>query len=72
MKEPKNGRIQFEVESLAGRQIRSDLARTVVNSGWNLNEMRAIGLSLEDIFLQLTAAEKKDLEKEKEKEGVTK
>jgi ABC-2 type transport system ATP-binding protein len=74
MKEPKNGRIQFEVESLAGRQIRSDLARTVVNSGWNLNELRAIGLSLEDIFLQLTAAEKKDLEKEKEKEkeGVTK
>jgi len=68
MKDPKNGRLQFEVESLAGRQIRSDLARTVVNSGWNLSELRAIGLSLEDIFLQLTAAEKKDLEKE----GVTK
>jgi ABC-2 type transport system ATP-binding protein len=68
MKDPKNGRLQFEVESLAGRQIRSELARTVVNSGWNLSELRAIGLSLEDIFLQLTAAEKKDLEKE----GVTK
>jgi ABC-2 type transport system ATP-binding protein len=73
MKEPKNGRVQFEVESLAGRQIRADLARTVVNSGWNLSEMRAIGLSLEDIFLQLTAAEKNGLEeKEQEKEGVTK
>jgi ABC-2 type transport system ATP-binding protein len=73
MKEPKNGRVQFEIESLAGRQIRADLARTVVNSGWNLSEMRAIGLSLEDIFLQLTAAEKNGLEeKEQEKEGVTK
>jgi len=74
MKEPKDGRVQFEVESLAGRQIRADLARTVVNSGWNLSELRAVGLSLEDIFLQLTAAEKKDLEtvKETEKEGVTK
>jgi len=29
----------------------------VVNSGWNLSEMRAVGLSLEDIFLQLTTAE---------------
>ena len=58
MKEPKNGRLQFEVESLQGRQIRADLARTVVNSGWNLNELRAVGLSLEDIFLQLTGRRK--------------
>jgi ABC-2 type transport system ATP-binding protein len=74
MKEPKNGRVQFEVESLAGRQIRADLARMVVNSGWNLSELRTVGLSLEDIFLQLTAAEKKDIEKvkETETEGVTK
>ena len=59
-KETRDGRLQFEVESLQGRHIRADLARTVVNSGWGLNEMRAVGLSLEDIFLQLTAAEKKD------------
>jgi ABC-2 type transport system ATP-binding protein len=62
MKEPKDGRMQFEIESLQGRQIRADVARTVVNAGWNLNELRAVGLSLEDIFLQLTAAEKRDLE----------
>jgi ABC-2 type transport system ATP-binding protein len=59
MKEPKDGRLQFEVESLSGRQIRAELARTVVNSGWGLSELRAVGMSLEDIFLQLTAAEKK-------------
>jgi ABC-2 type transport system ATP-binding protein len=64
MKEPKDGRLQFEVESLQGRQIRHELARTVVNSGWNLSELRAVGISLEDIFLQLTTAEKKDVEKE--------
>jgi ABC-2 type transport system ATP-binding protein len=59
-RETKDGRLAFEVESLQGRHIRADLARAVVNSGWNLNELRAVGLSLEDIFLQLTAAEKKD------------
>jgi ABC-2 type transport system ATP-binding protein len=55
----KDGRLAFEVESLQGRQIRADLARAVVNAGWNLNELRAVGLSLEDIFLQLTGGEKK-------------
>jgi len=75
MKDPRAGRLNFEVESLQGRTIRADLARSVVQSGWNLSELRAVGLSLEDIFLQLTAAEKKDeagAEKEKEKveEGV--
>jgi ABC-2 type transport system ATP-binding protein len=49
----------FEVESLQGRHIRAELARSVVNSGWSLTELRAVGLSLEDIFLQLTTSEKK-------------
>lgn len=60
MRDSKDGRMVFEVESLQGRQIRPEVARTVVNAGWNLNEMRSVGLSLEDIFLQLTAAEQKD------------
>jgi hypothetical protein len=29
----------------------------VVQAGWNLSELRPVGLSLEEIFLQLTAAE---------------
>src|SRR6202171_2474730 len=62
MKDSRNGRLAFEVQSLQGKHIRSDLARTVINSGWNLNELRSVGLSLEDIFLQLTAAEEKDTE----------
>jgi len=59
LKESKDGRHIFEVESLQGRSVRGDLARTVVGAGWNLNELRPVGLSLETIFLQLTASEAK-------------
>jgi ABC-2 type transport system ATP-binding protein len=62
-KDARDGRLVFEIESLQGRQIRADLARSVVNAGWGLSELRPVGMSLEDIFLQLTAAEKKDQEK---------
>jgi ABC-2 type transport system ATP-binding protein len=58
LKEQRNGRLLFEVESLQKRAIRADVARAVVESGWDLNELRPVGLSLEEIFLQLTAAEK--------------
>ena len=47
----------FEVESLKDRSIRGDLARTVVQSGWNLNELRPSAMSLEEVFLQLTGAD---------------
>jgi ABC-2 type transport system ATP-binding protein len=47
----------FEVESLKDRSIRGDLARMVVESGWNLNELRPASVSLEDIFLQLTGSD---------------
>jgi ABC-2 type transport system ATP-binding protein len=60
-KASRDGRASFEVESLQGRQIRPDLARAVVTAGWNLNELRPVALSLEDIFLQLTASESKDV-----------
>jgi ABC-2 type transport system ATP-binding protein len=66
MKDSKNGRLTFEVESLQGRQIRADLARSVVNAGWNLSELRPVGLSLEEVFLQLTAAETKGAPAESE------
>jgi ABC-2 type transport system ATP-binding protein len=47
----------FEVESGKGF-VRGDLARAVVESGWDLNELRPAAMSLEEIFLQLTGAEK--------------
>ena len=70
MKDSKNGRISFEVESLQGRRIRADLARSVVDAGWSLNELRAVGLSLEDIFLQLTKAEEKEQAEQKQEQAA--
>jgi len=43
---------------LKDRLIRGDLARAVVEAGWNLNELHASALSLEEVFLQLTGGEK--------------
>src|SRR5579863_716113 len=57
-KESRDSRERFTVESLQGRQIRPELARAVIESGWNLNELHSVGLSLEEIFLQLTAEHK--------------
>jgi ABC-2 type transport system ATP-binding protein len=55
-KEHRDGLLLYTVESLEGRHIRPELARAVIESGWNLNELHAVGLSLEEIFLQLTAS----------------
>jgi ABC-2 type transport system ATP-binding protein len=51
----------FEVESLKDRSIRGDLARMVVESGWNLNELRPAAVTLEEIFLQLTGSDEQPL-----------
>jgi len=58
LKDTRGSRSVFEVESLKDRFIRGDLARAVVESGWNLNELRPAAMSLEEIFLQLTGGEK--------------
>lgn len=47
----------FEVESTPGEDIRPEIARTTINAGYELLELRSIGLSLEDIFMQLTRDE---------------
>ena len=56
-KETRDARLTFEVESLQGRVIRPEIARAVVESGWNLNELHTAAISLEEIFLQLTSAD---------------
>jgi ABC-2 type transport system ATP-binding protein len=53
-KEKRQNRNIFEVESQKNRFARGDLARAVVESGWDLNEMRPTAVSLEEVFLQLT------------------
>ena len=47
----------FEVEASKDQGVRGNVARAVVESGWDLNELRPAALSLEEIFLQLTGSE---------------
>jgi ABC-2 type transport system ATP-binding protein len=49
--------VGFEVESESGRDVRRDLAKAVVASGWGLLELRPMRMSLEEIFLSLTTDE---------------
>jgi len=53
----RDGSVGLEVESEAGRDLRVDIARTVVTGGWGLLELRPVRVSLEEIFLQLTTEE---------------
>jgi len=52
-----DGSNRFQVEGELRGDIRSDLARTIVQSGWGLLELQAASMSLEDIFLKLTREE---------------
>jgi len=53
----RDGQVGYEIESEQGRDIRRDLARAVITSGWGLLELRPMRLSLEEIFLSLTTEE---------------
>jgi len=55
------GTLAFMVESQEGQHIRPELARAVMEAGWGLNELHAVGLSLEEIFLELTGAPDRDV-----------
>jgi len=55
-----DGRHRFQIEGELKKDIRSDLARTVVQSGWGLFELQSVSMSLEDIFLKLTTAEERE------------
>jgi ABC-2 type transport system ATP-binding protein len=54
------------VEIAQGLDLRAPIAARIVNHGFDLLELRAINLSLEDIFMQLTTEEKTE-EKPEEK-----
>ena len=53
----RDGMAGYEIDSERGRDVRRDLARAVVASGWGLLELRPMRLSLEEIFLSLTTEE---------------
>ena len=52
-----NGHNNFIVEAEVNADIRKDLARKVADNRWDLFELRSIGMTLEEIFLQYTAGE---------------
>ena len=55
-----DSRHRFQVEGELRKDIRSDLARTIVQNGWGLYELQSAAMSLEDIFLKLTTAEESE------------
>ena len=54
---PANGPGGYLIETSRGQDLRPDLARTVVEHGWHLRELKLQDLSLEDIFMQLVTDE---------------
>lgn len=69
-KEKRGSRSLFEVESQKNKFTRGDLARAVVEAGWDLNEMRPAAVSLEEIFLQLTREQEAAPAEELEAKGA--
>lgn len=53
-KETRGNRLSFEIEGVKDQFVRGDVARSVVEAGWNLNELRPASMTLEEVFLQLT------------------
>jgi ABC-2 type transport system ATP-binding protein len=47
----------FEIEAQAGNDVRADLARAVVQKGFDLLGLSQVGMSLEEIFLHLTTTD---------------
>jgi ABC-2 type transport system ATP-binding protein len=53
--EKEDGRLEFE--TVPGMDPRAEVARAVIQAGYDLLEMRPYGVSLEEIFLELTRDE---------------
>ena len=51
----------YEIEAEPNRDVRTDVAKAVVDAGWGLLELRPMRLSLEEIFLQLTTEDQEQI-----------
>ena len=54
---PNPGVLSLHVDTVAGYDARAEIASAVVRRGWDLLTIRSIGMSLEEIFLNLTMSE---------------
>ena len=55
-----NGVHTFQIETARGQDIRRELARSVIQDGHGLLELKQEAMSLEDIYLQLTTSEESE------------
>ena len=58
IKSTEDSLVTADVESESGTDLRPQIAMRVINKGFDLLELRAVNLTLEDIFMQLTTEEK--------------
>ncbi|MGO8816365.1 MAG: ABC transporter ATP-binding protein [Terriglobia bacterium] len=63
-------RVTLEVHSEKDKDVRAELARATVESGWKLYELKTSGLSLEEIFLKLTTKDVSEEAAEKAEKAV--
>jgi len=52
-----DGAVEFEFAS--GKDLRPEVAKEIIKSGYDLLELRPLGMSLEEIFLELTGSDSK-------------
>ena len=52
-----DGAVEFEFAS--GKDMRPEVAKKIISSGYDLLELRPLGMSLEEIFLELTGSDAK-------------
>ncbi len=52
-----DGAVEFEFAS--GKDMRPEVAKKIISSGYDLLELRPLGMSLEEIFLELTGSDSK-------------
>jgi hypothetical protein len=50
----------FVLEADRARDVRRDVAQLAAQQRWGLLELRALGLSLEDLFIRVVAGEEHD------------
>ena len=52
-----DGLWEYEIDVNPGQDLRPSIASSVVGNGWDLVELTTLGMSLEEIFLELTTQE---------------
>jgi ABC-2 type transport system ATP-binding protein len=52
-----SGAAVYTLSTTKERDMRADVARAIVQQGWQLLELRAVRLSLEEVFVQLVTEE---------------